>query len=82
MFFANDASSVHFSYRRYLENRLRDEFGFHGTPIKLIFRDRASVKLPRRRKSAVAGRSKAVVEQSLRERPEQPDEALTERSRT
>ena len=59
MFFANDASSVHFSYRRYLENRLRDEFGFHGTPIKLIFRDRASVKLPRRRKSAVAGRAKA-----------------------
>jgi len=59
VFFANDASSVHFSYRRYLENRLRDEFGFHGTPIKLIFRDRASVKLPRRRKSAVAGRSKA-----------------------
>ena len=50
VFFANDAASVHFSYRRYLENRLRDEFGFHGTPIKLIFRDRASVKLPRRRR--------------------------------
>jgi GTPase len=51
VFFANDAASVHFSYRRYLENRLRDEFGFHGTPIKLIFRDRSSVKLPRRRKA-------------------------------
>jgi GTP-binding protein len=50
VFFANDAASVHFSYRRYLENRLRDEFGFHGTPIKLIFRDRSSVKLPRRRR--------------------------------
>ena len=50
VFFASDASSVHFSYRRYLENRLRDTFGFHGTPVRLVFRDRASVKLPRRRK--------------------------------
>jgi GTP-binding protein len=49
VFFANDAGSIHFSYRRYLENRLREEFGFHGTPIRLIFRDRESVRLPRRR---------------------------------
>jgi GTP-binding protein len=59
VFFANDAGSVHFSYRRYLENRVRDEFGFHGTPIKLIFRDRASVKLPRRRRPENAARRKA-----------------------
>ena len=52
VFFANDAGSVHFSYRRYLENRLRAEFGFDGTPIKLVFRDRESVKLPRRRSKA------------------------------
>ncbi len=51
VFFASDASSVHFSYRRYLENRLRETFGFGGTPIRLVFRDRSSVKLPRRRKS-------------------------------
>ncbi|HEY6013718.1 MAG TPA: ribosome biogenesis GTPase Der, partial [Candidatus Limnocylindrales bacterium] len=51
VFFASDASSVHFSYRRYLENRLRETFGFDGTPIRLVFRDRSSVKLPRRRKS-------------------------------
>jgi GTPase len=49
VFFASDAAAVHFSYRRYLENRLRDTFGFHGTPIRLVFRDRSSVKLPRRR---------------------------------
>jgi GTP-binding protein len=48
VFFANDAASVHFSYRRYLENRLRDAFGFDGTPIRLIFRDRSAIKLPRR----------------------------------
>jgi GTP-binding protein len=54
VFFASDASAVHFSYRRYLENRLRETFGFDGTPIRLVFRDRASVKLPRRRKSRTA----------------------------
>jgi GTP-binding protein len=51
VFFASDAASVHFSYRRYLENRLRETFGFDGTPIRLVFRDRSSVKLPRRRSS-------------------------------
>jgi GTPase len=61
VFFASDASAVHFSYRRYLENQLRDTFGFHGTPIKLVFRDRAKVRAPRRRgarsgRSAPAGR--------------------------
>ena len=49
VFFASDASAVHFSYRRYLENRLRETFGFDGTPIRLVFRDRSSVKLPRRK---------------------------------
>ncbi|MGK2851589.1 MAG: ribosome biogenesis GTPase Der [Candidatus Limnocylindrales bacterium] len=51
VFFASDASVVHFSYRRYLENRLREAFGFDGTPIRLIFRTRSSVKLPRKRRS-------------------------------
>lgn len=40
VFFANDADSVHFSYKRYLENQIRGAFGFEGTPIKLIFRTR------------------------------------------
>ena len=54
VFFARDAGSVHFSYRRYLENRLRDEFSFLGTPIRLVFRERATVREPRRaRKSSV-----------------------------
>jgi hypothetical protein len=55
VFFASDASAVHFSYRRYLENRLRDTFGFDGTPIRLVFRDRSSVKLPRRKKARSGG---------------------------
>jgi GTP-binding protein len=57
VFFANDAAAIHFSYRRYLENQLREEFGFAGTPIKLVFRDRESVRLPRRKSTRSAGRS-------------------------
>ncbi|MBC8476909.1 MAG: ribosome biogenesis GTPase Der [Dehalococcoidia bacterium] len=40
VFFVNDASIVHFSYRRYLENKLRQAFGFTGTPLRLVFRTR------------------------------------------
>jgi GTP-binding protein len=38
--FARNADAVHFSYRRYLENRLRDQFGFQGTPLRIVFRER------------------------------------------
>lgn len=38
--FASNAGSVHFSYRRYLDNQLRAAFGFEGTPIRLVFRER------------------------------------------
>lgn len=40
VFFCNDPSQLHFSYRRYLENELRQEFGFTGTPIRISFRGR------------------------------------------
>ena len=40
VFFVNDAKLVHFSYRRYLESKLRQAFGFAGTPLRLIFRTR------------------------------------------
>jgi GTP-binding protein len=46
--FVNDPELIHFSYRRYLENRIRDEYGFLGTPIRLIFRQRASEEAARR----------------------------------
>jgi GTP-binding protein len=39
--FASEAQQVHFSYRRYLENRLREAFGFAGTPMRLFIRERA-----------------------------------------
>lgn len=38
--FCNDAELFHFSYQRYIENRIREVFGFKGTPIKLIIRQK------------------------------------------
>ncbi len=40
VFFVNDARLLHFSYERYLENILREAFGFEGTPLRLLFRPR------------------------------------------
>ena len=38
--FVNSKELMHFSYLRFLENRLRESFGFEGTPLKLIVRGR------------------------------------------
>ncbi len=38
--FCNDAELFHFSYQRYIENQLRQVFGFRGTPIRLVIRQR------------------------------------------
>lgn len=38
--FVNHADLMHFSYLRYLENKFRESFGFEGTPIRLIVRER------------------------------------------
>ena len=40
LFFVNDARLVHFSYRRYLENQIREHYPFEGTPLRLSFRNR------------------------------------------
>ena len=38
--FVNDKELMHFSYTRYIENRIRDTFGFRGTPLRFIIRER------------------------------------------
>ena len=38
--FVNDKQLMHFSYTRYIENRIRDAFGFRGTSLKFIIRER------------------------------------------
>lgn len=40
IFFVNDPQLMHFSYLRFLENKLRENFGFEGTPLKLVARGR------------------------------------------
>ncbi len=41
IFFVNDPKLCHFSYRRYLENQLREKLGFEGTGIKLVMKPRS-----------------------------------------
>lgn len=58
--FVNRPQAFHFSYRRYLENRIREEYGFAGTPIRIEFREKSGRKekvsdkpqQPRSRKNA------------------------------
>lgn len=38
--FVNDKDLFHFSYKRFIENQIRENFGFEGTPIRLIIRER------------------------------------------
>jgi GTP-binding protein len=45
VFFVNDTDAVHFSYERYLENKLREAFGFKGTAVRMFFKPRSKVEL-------------------------------------
>ena len=42
--FVNDKELMHFSYTRYIENQIREAFGFKGTPLKFIIRERKENK--------------------------------------
>ena len=53
--FASGAELIHFSYKRYLENRLREAFGFAGTPLRLIIRERAREEIERKRSTGKPG---------------------------
>jgi GTP-binding protein len=46
LIFVNDPKLVHFSYQRYLENRIREHYQFLGTPIRLFFRPRKDGRNP------------------------------------
>jgi GTP-binding protein len=50
-FLVNDPKLVHFSYQRYLENKLRQTFGFSGTSLRFLFK-----KAPRRKPKRVGGK--------------------------
>ena len=42
--FVNDKELTHFSYTRYIENKIRESFGFRGTPLRFIIRERKESK--------------------------------------
>src|SRR5438105_3057652 len=69
--FVNDPELVHFSYRRYLENRIRAEYGFPGTPIRLIFGERINEAAARRsaRPRRSSGRPPGSARAGARSRP-------------
>jgi GTP-binding protein len=60
VFFTNYATQFHFSYQRFLENRLREAFGFEGTPIRLQVRARRSRSAAARKKAGSAAAAAAV----------------------
>ena len=43
--FVNDRELMHFSYTRYIENQVREAFGFVGTPLRFIIRERGEEKI-------------------------------------
>ncbi len=57
--FVNDPSLVHFSYRRFLENRIREAFDFAGTGVRLLFRARANLGREERLGAAPSGAGSA-----------------------
>ncbi len=57
--FASEARSVHFSYERFLENRIREAFAFEGTPLRIIFRERTRVELEPRPRAGRSGKPAA-----------------------
>jgi len=61
VFFVNDPELVHFSYRRFLENQLREQFGFTGSAIKLSFRSsRETPRVAFPHSSGAAGRGSGL----------------------
>jgi GTP-binding protein len=54
VFFTNVATTFHFSYERFLTNKIREQFGFEGTPIRIQVRRRA--------RSSPGGRSRRKIE--------------------
>jgi GTP-binding protein len=60
LFFANNADQIHWGYERYLENRIRERYGFSGTPIKIVFRSREEQE-EKPKKRVPAGRATGRV---------------------
>ena len=60
LLFVNNEEAFHFSYRRYLENRIREKYGFQGTPIKIKIRDARDERHEKPKPSQKKGPSRDV----------------------
>jgi GTP-binding protein len=58
VFFVNDPELVHFTYQRFLENQLREAFGYEGTPLHLVFK--ASERRDHERDREAAGTARRI----------------------
>ena len=58
LFFVNNTGRIHFSYERYLANTIREEFGFHGVPLKIEFRGKGGVHVIGDNRSKAAARAR------------------------
>jgi len=61
LFFANDAEMIHWGYGRYLENQIRERYGFTGTPLKIVFRSRESREVHEERRSRRPDRARRAA---------------------
>jgi GTP-binding protein len=66
LFFANDGDLVHWSYTRYLENRLRERYEFSGTPIVIVYRSRENDPDKPQKKGEREGRRKPAKHGSIK----------------
>jgi GTP-binding protein len=67
LFFANNAELIHWGYTRYLENRIREEYGFTGTPLKIVFRSREEKEERDQRRARRSDRATRKERQATRE---------------
>ncbi len=62
VFRVNNPQAVHFTYQRYLENSLRQRFGFEGTPLRLIFKGGGRKRGSREKQPAADDRASNAIE--------------------
>lgn len=76
LFFANDSQMIHWGYARYLENRLREKFGYEGVPMKIVFRSRVEhdpeAPKPKKRRSAPLN-PRTIVAQEIEHEMHEPE---------
>lgn len=67
VFFVNDTTLIHFSYKRYLENKIREKYGFTGTALDINFKD--SKANPAKFKTLTRGKSGMFAPKRMKRKP-------------